>query len=207
MKAPSLASNAELTFSEVKASNSTEELLSWSFVQTANSHHEQVKLRVLGTIMVFQVINLICSLIVLPTTAATLHIFNQTKTFQLRNSFHPWAVHTKTWPQMSLLVAAIMSLVPSIVILHICWRVVHGWNLKPARSFKIFIPITLLFTIIMWAVAAHALHSSKRDGHDNSIWGWSCRDGKERELFHDVVYALICRMQVSLNPKLNLEYR
>lgn len=49
----------------------------------------------------------------------------------------------------------------------------------------------------MWAVGAALLNESKKNGDGQDMWGWSCKEGKRKELFKEEIdYALVCRLQV-----------
>jgi len=131
--------------------------------------------------------------------AATFTIFNATKHLPARSNLPPWAEGTQTWPQILLLVIAAISLLMSIVILAAYWRGGHKRAEKVAVYYTTFAVAFFIFSIVMWAVGAAILNSSKASGGGQDMWGWACKDNKRRELFEqEVSYALVCRLQVSI---------
>lgn len=146
-------------------------------------------------------VNFACSLIVLSMLASTFAIFNATKTLPPRSGLPPWAANTKTWPQITLLVIACVSLGMSIIILAAYTRGGHKRAEKVAVYYTVFAVAFFVFSIVMWAIGAGVLNQAKANGNGQDLWGWSCKDNKRRQLFQDdVSYSLICRLQVSLSP-------
>lgn len=147
--------------------------------------------------LILRGVNFSCSLIVLSMLAATFTIFNATRHLPPRNNLPPWAQNTSTWPQITLLVIACISLFMSIVIFYAYWRGGHRRAEKVAVYYTTFAVAFFVFSIIMWGVGAGILNQSKATGNGQDIWGWSCKDNRRRELFQDdVAYSLICRLQV-----------
>jgi len=70
---------AGLRSTKVKAGESTEHLVLKSGDQDADDHSKQVRLCVLGTVTICQAVRFGCGLIILSTTAVSLHIFDRTK--------------------------------------------------------------------------------------------------------------------------------
>jgi len=139
-----------------------------------------------------------CSLIVLSMLSATFTIFNATKTLPPRNNLPAWAHGTKTWPQITVLVIACISLAFCLLVFWNYWRGGHKRAEKVAVYYTLFAVGFFIFSTIMWGLAAGILQGSKNNSNNKDIWGWSCVDNKRRQLFSEKVdYAVVCRMQVS----------
>lgn len=142
--------------------------------------------------------NFSCSLIILAMLSMTFTIFNATKHLPPRNNLPPWAQGQKTWPQITVLVIACISLAFCLLVFWNYWRGGHKKAEKVAVYYTLFAVGFFMFSIIMWAVAAGVLQQSKNGGHGKDMWGWSCLDNKRKELFQEEIdYELVCRMQVS----------
>jgi hypothetical protein len=156
----------------------------------------KIKVRVRIAKIFLRGINFACSLIVLSMLATVFAIFNATKHLAPRNNLPPWAKKTDTWPQITLLVIACVSLFMSVVILIAYSRGGHKRAEKVAAYYTVFAVIFFIFSIVMWAVGAGILNQSKANGNSKDMWGWSCVDNKRRKLFEDdVAYGLACRLQ------------
>jgi len=148
--------------------------------------------------MVLRGTNFSCSLIVLSMIATTFTIFNTTKSLPPRNNLPAWAQGISTWPQITLLCVACISLFMSVLVFHGYWRGGHRRAEKVAVYYSIFAVAFFTFSIVMWATAAAVLHQSKANGNGHDMWGWSCNDNTRRTLFQEEVhYTLICRLQVN----------
>jgi cbb3-type cytochrome oxidase subunit 3 len=146
--------------------------------------------------MMLRGVNFSCSLIVLALVATTFMVFNATRALPARNGLPAWSANSKPWPQILLLTIASISLVFALGIFYAYWRGGHKRAEKAAVYYTVFAVFFFAFSIIMWAVGAAILNSSRNNGNGQDIWGWSCKDNKRRELFKDEVgYALVCRMQ------------
>ncbi|KAF2419020.1 hypothetical protein EJ08DRAFT_673349 [Tothia fuscella] len=154
------------------------------------------KKRVRVAKMFLRGVNFSCSLIVLSMLATVFAIFNATRAIPKRNNLPAWAEGTSTWPQITLLVIACISLFMCIVIFYGYWRGGHRRAEKVAAYYTTFAVIFFVFSIVMWGVGAAILSQSKTHGKGQDLWGWSCKDNKRRALFQDdVSYALVCRLQ------------
>lgn len=146
-------------------------------------------------------VNFSCSLIVLAMLSATFTIFNASKNLPPRGvgkPTTPWAPHQQIWPQITILCIACVSLAMSVGIIYAYWRGGHRRAEKAAVYYTVFAIGFFIFSIVMWAVGAAILNESKHHGESKDMWGWSCKDGKRKELYkNDVDYDLICRLQVS----------
>ncbi|KAL8955439.1 MAG: hypothetical protein Q9183_006645 [Haloplaca sp. 2 TL-2023] len=84
----------------------------------------------------------------------------------------------------------------AIGILYAYWRGGHRRAEKAAVYYTVFAIGFFVFSIVMWAIGAAVLNESKKNNGDKDMWGWSCKEGKRKELFKDDVdYALACRLQ------------
>lgn len=129
--------------------------------------------------------------------AAVFMIFNATRALPSRNGLPAWAPNSKTWPQITLLVIACISLAMCIIIFYGYWRGGHRRAEKVAVYYTTFAVGFFIFSIVMWGVGAAVLNQSKQNGDGKDIWGWSCKDNTRKALFQDdVSYDLACRLQV-----------
>ncbi|KAL9076716.1 MAG: hypothetical protein Q9161_000701 [Pseudevernia consocians] len=161
-----------------------------------NAKDLKVKTRVRMAKMCLRVTNFSCSLIVLSMLSTTFTIFNTTKSLPLRSNLPAWAPNQKTWPQITLLCIACVSLAFSLGIFYAYWRGGHKRAQKAAIYYTVFSIAFFTFSIVMWAIGAAILNQSRKNGGGKDMWGWSCKDGKRKDLFQqDVDYALICRLQ------------
>lgn len=158
--------------------------------------------------IVLRFVNFSCSLIVLSMLAATFTIFNATKQLPQRSGLPAWANQQSTWPQILMLVIACVSLAMAVTILWTHWRSGHHRAEKVAVYYTVFAVGFFIFSIVMWAIGAAVLNTSKQNGNGQDMWGWSCKDNKRKTLFQeDVDYALVCRLQVRLDVlQLNSPY-
>ena len=149
--------------------------------------------------MCLRVTNFSCSLIVLAMLSTTFTIFNATKSLPSRSNLPAWAPNQKTWPQITLLSIACVSLAFCLGIFYAYWRGGHKRAEKAAIYYTVFSVAFFTFSIVMWAIGAAILNESKKNGNGKDMWGWSCKDGKRKDVFQqDVDYALICRLQVRI---------
>ena len=127
-------------------------------------------------------VNFSCSLIVIAMLSMTFTIFNTTKHLAPRSNFPPWAQGQKTWPQITVLVIACISLSFCLLIFWNYWRGGHGKAEKFAVYYTLLALGFFVFSIVMWAIAATVLQQSKTsdtvrtcgDGHVLRIKGGSC---------------------------------
>lgn len=145
--------------------------------------------------------NFSCSLIVLAMLSTTFSIFNATKSLPPRSNLPPWAQGQKTWPQITLLCIACVSLAFCMVVFYGYWKGGHRRAEKAAVYYTTFSLAFFTFSTVMWIIGAAILNSSRTHGQGKDMWGWSCSDNKRRTLFDaEVQYALICRLQVRYLP-------
>jgi uncharacterized membrane protein len=133
----------------------------------------KVKTRVRVAKVFLRGINFACSLIVLSMLAAVFAIFNATKALAPRNNLPPWAKNTQTWPQITLLVIACISLGMSIVVLVAYSRGGHRRAEKVAAYYTVFAVAFFILSIVMWAIGAGILNQSKQQGEGKDMWGWA----------------------------------
>ncbi|KAL8942387.1 MAG: hypothetical protein Q9216_001707 [Gyalolechia sp. 2 TL-2023] len=161
-----------------------------------NARDLKTKTRVRMAKMCLRGVSFSCSLIVLAMISATFTIFNATKALPPRGKSPPWAQNQKTWPQITMLCIACVSLAMAVGILYAYWKGGHRRAEKAAVYYTVFAIGFFVFSIIMWAIGAAVLNESKRHSDDKDMWGWACKEGKRKELFDDEVdYALVCRLQ------------
>lgn len=150
--------------------------------------------------------NFSCSLIVLSMLSTTFSIFNASKALPSRSGLPAWAPGGKTWPQITVLSIACVSLAMSLMIFYAYWKGGHKRAQKAAVYYTVFSVAFFTFSIVMWAIGAAVLNQSRKNGQGKDMWGWSCKDGKRKDLFQqDVDYALICRLQVSISSRSFIE--
>jgi hypothetical protein len=155
-----------------------------------------VKLKVRLAKVVLRSINCACSLVVLALVASTFAIFNATRHLAPRNGLPPWAVKTPTWPQITILVIASLSLMLSLFIMYSYWKGGHSKAEKVALHATIFAGAVFIFTIALWSVGIGIMQASRSGNDDKDLWGWACKDNTRRKLFQDSVnYSLVCRQQ------------
>ena len=165
-----------------------------------NAKDLKIKTRVRMAKMCLRGTNFSCSLIVLSMLSTTFNIFNNSKSLANRGNLPVWAQGTQTWPQITLLVIACVSLTCSLIVFYAYWKGGHKRAQKAAIYYTFFAIAFFTFNTIMWIIGVAVLNESKRNGGGNDMWGWSCKDGKRKSLFQqDVDYALVCRLQVSFN--------
>ncbi|KAL2049758.1 hypothetical protein ABVK25_009981 [Lepraria finkii] len=164
--------------------------------EKANAKDVKIKTRVRMAKMCLRGTNFSCSLIVLAMLSTTFSIFNATKALPARSNLPPWAAGQSSWPQITLLTIACVSLAMCLAVFYGYWRGGHRRAEKAAIYYTFFSIGYFTFSTIMWAVGAAVLNSSKQNGQGKDMWGWSCKDGKRKDLFQDEVnYDLICRLQ------------
>nr|POF14378.1 hypothetical protein CFP56_78394 [Quercus suber] len=167
-----------------------------TFTERQQAKDIKVKTRVRIAKFMLRGVKFSCSLIVLGMLGSTFAIFNATKHLPPRNSLPPWAANQQTWPQIVLLVIACVSLFSSLVVFYAYTRGGHRRAEKAAVYYSAFAVAFFVFSIIMWAIGAGILHSSKANGNNKDMWGWSCVDNARHSLFeNEVSYDLICRLQ------------
>lgn len=155
-----------------------------------------VKLKVRLAKVVLRSINCACSLVVLALVASTFAIFNATRNLKPRNGLPPWAIKTPTWPQITIIVIASISLALSLFIMYSYWKGGHNKAEKLALHATIFAGAVFIFTIAMWSAGIGIMQASRAGNDDKDLWGWSCKDNTRRKLFEDSIdYTLVCRQQ------------
>jgi len=159
---------------------------------------QKVKTRVRMAKMALRGTNFSCSLIVLAMLSTTFTIFNASKNLPSRANLPAWAPHQKTWPQITLLSIACVSLAFCLLVFYGYWRGGHRRAEKAAVYYTAFSVAFFTFSIVMWVIGAVMLNQSRKNGNGKDMWGWSCKDGKRKDIFQqDIDYALVCRLQVS----------
>ncbi|KAL9636911.1 MAG: hypothetical protein Q9164_002527 [Protoblastenia rupestris] len=155
-----------------------------------------VKTRVRMAKMCLRFTNFSCSLIVLAMLATIFTIFNATRALPKRSNSTAWAPNQRIWPQITLLVIACVSLIMCLGVFYAYWKGGHRRAEKAAIYYTVFSIAFFTVTIVIWAIGAALLSESKRTGNGQDMWGWSCKEGKRKEVYKDDVdYALVCRLQ------------
>ena len=150
--------------------------------------------------VVLRSVNFSCSLIILALLATTFTIFNATKHMAPRNGTTPWAPKTQLWPQITLLVIACLSLLACVLIMYNHCKGKKKRADKAQLYYTIFAMGFFALTIVIWAIGLGVIQGKKDNSDAKDLWGWSCKDGRRKELFKDdVSYAMVCRMQVRLS--------
>lgn len=161
-----------------------------------NARDVKIKLRVRLAKIFLRFVNFGCSLIVLAILGTTLSIFNATKNLPPRNNLPAWAEGTNPWAQWLMLGVACVSLVCCLMVFYGYFRGGHQLAQKYALYYSILSVCFFGFNLIMWVVATGIYQSSKSNGNNKDMWGWSCSQNVREKLFHsDINYALMCRLQ------------
>ncbi|KAI4152803.1 MAG: hypothetical protein LQ341_000638 [Variospora aurantia] len=162
-----------------------------------NARDLKTKFRVRMAKVCLRGVNLSCSLIVLSMLSATFTIFNATRNLPAKDrKTTAWAPNQEIWPQITLLCIASVSLVMAIGIIYAYWRGGHRRAEKAAVYYTVFAIGFFIFSIVIWAIGAAILNERHRNGDSKDMWGWSCKEGRRKELYKDDVnYELVCRMQ------------
>lgn len=130
-----------------------------------------------------------------------MYIFHKTQNLPARNGLPPWAEGSATWPQITLLCIAAVSLLLSMAVLFAYWRGGHRRAEKASVYWTVFSIAVFIFAIVMWGIAAGILNGTRAAGGGKDVWGWSCKDNKRRLLFEeDVDYKLVCQELVRNSP-------
>ena len=146
--------------------------------------------------MLMRGVNFSCSLIVLSMLATVFTILHATISIPSRGGFTAWAPGQKIWPQVTLLVIAVVSLFSSVLIIYAYWKGGHKRAEKAAVYYTAFSVTFFVFSIVMWGIGAGILQGSRQTSDGKDMWSWSCTDNTRKELFqNDVDYDLICRLQ------------
>lgn len=164
-------------------------------VQMENRRDLAVKLKVRLGKVVLRGLNCVCSIVVLALVSSTFAIFFATRHLPNRNNLQAWDSNTPQWPQTTLLVIAIISLILSLYIMYCYWRGGHSRAERIALHATLFTAAAFIFSITIWSVGYGIMKSSREKNNDKDIWGWSCRDNTRKNLFQDTInYNLVCSM-------------
>ncbi|KAF2861378.1 hypothetical protein K470DRAFT_245782 [Piedraia hortae CBS 480.64] len=160
------------------------------------AHDLKIKTRVRIAKFLLRGVNFSCSLIVLGMLSTTFTIFNATRSLPPRNSLPPWSHNQETWPQLTLLVISIISLLASTLILYNYTKGGHKRAERAAAYYTAFSITFFIISIVIWGMGAGILQSSRSSSDKKNFWGWACADTRRKELFKDQVdYDLVCRLQ------------
>lgn len=147
-------------------------------------------------------------MIVLAMLSSSFAIFNATKKLPAENGLPAWANNTNAWPQKLVLGASCVSLAICILVFVGYCRGGHRRAEKVGVYYTLFAVGWFIVSMVMWALAAGILQSSRLNSNNKDIWGWSCVQNHRSQLFQDKVdYALVCRLQVSTTAPFPVPHR
>ncbi|KAK3383242.1 hypothetical protein B0T24DRAFT_41336 [Lasiosphaeria ovina] len=156
----------------------------------------KIKTRVRMAKFALRGVNFSCSLIILAMISSSFAIFNATKALPAMNGLPPWASNTNSWPQKVVLACAGVSLLICITVFIGYCRGGHQRAEKVGVYYTMFAVGWFIFSMVMWALAAGLLQSSKNNSGNQDMWGWACVQNHRSELYKDKIdYALVCRLQ------------
>lgn len=137
-----------------------------------------------------------CSLIILAMLSASFSIFNATRALPSQSKMPPWAKNTNPWQQKLVLAMACVSLIASVFVFIAYCRGGHRRAEKVGAYYTIFAISWFIFALILWVITAALFQSSRNNGDNKDMWGWSCVNNHRADLFSDKVsYSLVCRLQ------------
>lgn len=164
-------------------------------VQMEDKKDLAVKLKIRLGKVVFRTLSCACSIVVLGLVSATFAVFFSTRHLAQRNNLPPWDANTPKWPQITILVIAIISLILSLYIMFSYWRGGHSRAERIAMHATIFTAAAFIFSLTIWSVGYGIMKGSKDHNNNKDIWGWSCKDNTRKSLFQDSInYNLVCVM-------------
>ncbi|OIW34961.1 hypothetical protein CONLIGDRAFT_32314 [Coniochaeta ligniaria NRRL 30616] len=156
----------------------------------------KIKTRVRLAKFALRGVNFSCSLIILAMLSTSFAIFNATKSLPTQNGLPAWASNTNSWPQKLVLAASCVSLAICVFVFVGYCRGGHRRAEKVGVYYTLFAVGWFILSMVMWALAAGILQSSRSNSNNQDVWGWSCVQNHRSELFKDKVdYALVCRLQ------------
>ncbi|KAK3372461.1 hypothetical protein B0H63DRAFT_297762 [Podospora didyma] len=156
----------------------------------------KIKTRVRMAKFALRGVNFSCSLIILAMISSSFAIFNATRSLPAMSGLPAWANNTNSWPQKVVLGCACVSLLICVVVFVGYCRGGHQRAEKVGVYYTMFAVGWFIFSMVMWAVAAGILQSSKNNSGNQDMWGWACVQNHRSDLFQDKVdYALVCRLQ------------
>ncbi|KAJ9162001.1 Hyphal anastamosis-8 protein [Coniochaeta hoffmannii] len=156
----------------------------------------KVKTRVRLAKFALRGVNFSCSLIILAMLSTSFAIFNATKSLPPQNGVPAWASNTNAWPQKLVLAASCVSLAICVFVFVGYCRGGHRRAEKVGVYYTLFAVGWFILSMVMWALAAGILQSSRNNSKNQDVWGWSCVQNHRSDIFRDKVdYALVCRLQ------------
>lgn len=163
---------------------------------------QKIKTRVRLAKFALRGVNFSCSMIILAMLSTSFAIVNATKSLPSQNGLPAWASNTNSWPQKLVLSAACVSLAICVFVFIGYCRGGHRRAEKVGVYYTLFAVGWFILSMVMWALAAGLLQSSRTNSNNQDVWGWSCVQNHRSQLFQDKVdYALVCRLQVSISPQ------
>ncbi|RYP74802.1 hypothetical protein DL770_007529 [Monosporascus sp. CRB-9-2] len=155
-----------------------------------------IKMRVRMAKFALRGVGFSCSLIIIAMLAASFQIFRATAALAPQNGLPPWASGTATWPQITVLCAACISLTACIIIFIGYCRGGHARAEKVGVYYTLFACGWFIFSMFMWAASAGVLQFTRNNSDNKDMWGWACVENHRAQLFREKVdYGLVCRLQ------------
>ncbi|RYP14846.1 hypothetical protein DL767_010373 [Monosporascus sp. MG133] len=155
-----------------------------------------IKMRVRMAKFALRGVGFSCSLIIIAMLAASFQIFRATAALAPQNGLPPWASGTATWPQITVLCAACISLTACIIIFVGYCRGGHARAEKVGVYYTLFACGWFIFSMFMWAASAGVLQFTRNNSDNKDMWGWACVENHRAKLFSEKVdYGLVCRLQ------------
>jgi hypothetical protein len=158
-----------------------------------------IKMRVRMAKFALRGVGFSCALIIIAMLSSSFAIFRATTSLAPQNGLPPWAPNTPIWPQVTVLVAACISLAACILIFVGYCRGGHARAEKVGVYYTLFACGYFIFSMLMWAASAGIMQVTRNNNDNKDMWGWACVENHRADLYSDKVdYKLVCRLQVSI---------
>jgi len=126
------------------------------------SFSNEVSRRVLRTLIVFQIINLSCTIAVVVMIATTIRVYKAINDTTLGKDIEPYIANAQNIPVIAVVT---FSLVPLRAIL---WK--HSTRSQPAMQFRFIATVVLGLSIILWSLAVLVLLIRSDSLPDDLCW-------------------------------------
>jgi hypothetical protein len=155
-----------------------------------------IKMRVRMAKFALRGVGFSCALIIIAMLSSSFAIFRATTSLAPQNGLPPWAPNTPIWPQVTVLVAACISLAACILIFVGYCRGGHARAEKVGVYYTLFACGYFIFSMLMWAASAGIMQVTRNNNDNKDMWGWACVENHRADLYSDKVdYKLVCRLQ------------
>ncbi|KAH6690447.1 hypothetical protein F5X68DRAFT_229764 [Plectosphaerella plurivora] len=155
----------------------------------------RIKMRVRMAKFALRGVSFSCSLIIISMLSASFAIFNATRSLPAQSNMPSWSQNTMLWPQILVIVVASISILGCMIVFCAYFRGGHKRAEKVATYYTMFAIGWFIVSLAMWAVSAGLFQHSRSTSQGQDMWGWSCRENRRADVFHDKVdYALVCRL-------------